>query len=124
MFPGLRSSAGIVLDADALAELEPATFGDTLVWQIANLLPDTTYTLQFETRSSERVGSLRTAAKPEKLASVDLFASASAVVEYREALEPNNTPIEADGKDQIETGQIVLSQISNAQNTSTSLRST
>ncbi len=111
--PGSAAIAGFDLDENELAELEPTTFGDTLVWQIANLLPDTTYTLQFETRSSERVGTLVTAATAQ-LASVDLFAVDSAAVEYREALEPNNTPSQADVQAQIETDQIVLSQISSA----------
>jgi hypothetical protein len=111
--PDSAAIAGFDLDENELAELEPTTFGDTLVWQIANLLPDTPYTLQFETRSSERVGTVVTAATAQ-LASVDLFAFDSAAVEYREALEPNNTPSQADVQPQIETDQIVLSQISSA----------
>ena len=83
-----------------------------MIWQIANLLQDTTYTLQFDTRSSERVGTLVTAATAQ-VASVDLFAFDSAAVEYREALEPMYTPSQADVQALIETDQIVLSQISN-----------
>jgi hypothetical protein len=111
--PGSAELEGFELEEDELAELEPATFGSSLVWQIANLLPDTTYKLRFDTRSSERLGTLATAASAQ-LASVDLFAVDSTAVEYREALEPNDTPVQADGKDPILTDQIVLSQISSA----------
>jgi hypothetical protein len=111
--PGSAGLEDFELEEDELAELEPATFGNSLVWQIANLLPDTTYTLRFDTRSSERLGTLATAASAQ-LASVDLFALDSTSVEYREALEPNDTPVQADDKDPILTDQIVLSQISSA----------
>lgn len=111
--PGSARLEDFELDENELVELEPATFGDSLVWQIANLLPDTTYTLRFDTRSSERLGTLATAASAQ-LASADLYALDSTSVEYREALEPNDTPVQADSKDPILTGQIVLSQISSA----------
>ena len=112
--PGSAALRGFTLDSDALAELEPTTFGNSLVWQIANIQPGSTpTTLTFATRSSEKVGTFVTSVSAQ-VASTDLFASDSTSVQYREALEPNNTPSEALAQAPIETGQLVLSQVSSA----------
>ena len=113
--PESAALRGFTLDPDALAELEPTTFGNSLVWQIANIQPGSAAptTLTFATRSSEKVGTFETSVSAQ-VASTDLFASDSTSVQYREALEPNNTPSEALAQAPIETGQLVLSQVSSA----------
>jgi hypothetical protein len=94
----------------APVDVEPTRFGDTLVWQLANLQPDVAYTLDFEATSAVRIGTVGIAGAAQ-IPSAGLFVQASATVEYVEAFEPNDTPAQAGP---IDPNQIVLTQISSA----------
>ena len=92
--------------------LEPTTFGDTLVWLVTNVQPAVDYTIRFGVRAPAQTGTV-TASVSGQLQRRNVFASASTVIDYREAFEPNDRPadpaIQTIGPD-----QIFLSQISTA----------
>ena len=96
----------------SLVGLEPTTFGDTLVWLVTNVQPAVDYTIRFGVRAPAQTGTV-TASVSGQLQRRNVFASASTVIDYREAFEPNDRPadlaIQTIGPD-----QIFLSQISTA----------
>jgi hypothetical protein len=90
--------------------VEPTRFGDTLVWQLANLQPDVAYSLTFEATSSDQIGTVAIAGSAQ-IPTAGFFVQSSDTIEYVEAFEPNDIPSQAGP---ILTDQIVLTQISSA----------
>ncbi len=94
----------------APGDFEPTTFGDTLIWNIANAQPEENYELRFEARSPIVIGNVPVGVTAQ-MGDLDVFASATSSVEFTEALEPNDTKDDA-GVITLTPEQIVVSQIS------------
>ena len=107
---GTASLAVAGADPGDSVPIEPSLFGDTLVWQLTNVQPDTPYVVSFDVRSPAQVGIVTTSARGQLL-NRGVIAQSQTTVEYVEAFEPNDVPLD-EGVIVIEPGQIVLSQIS------------
>ncbi|MDJ0771201.1 MAG: C25 family cysteine peptidase, partial [Ilumatobacter sp.] len=92
--------------------LEPTKFGDTLIWNVANVQPGEQYQITFEARSPVVIGAVPITVTAQ-LGDLDVFATTDSSVEFTEALEPNDT-ITDPGVITLTPEQIVVSQISTA----------
>ena len=104
--------AGVATPVVLGGSLEPATFGDTLVWQITGIAGGADYRLSFETLAVVEVGTVEVAAFGSIDSSADIE-TATTTIEFVEALEPNDVPGDV-GIIAPTSDQLVFSQVSSA----------